>query len=499
MLGAPLAACGGTTEGVAGGGGSPGSGASNAGGSVATGGSSSTSGGSSATGGDQATGGGTPIELNCTNPVDLGGGFERCEEGHVHRSTPGQCESELPRSEQIGNPDACTVEMGCCITDADCADTPNSYCGYGFGGEIGPSCRTGCLEDADCGSTQVCLCGDGPVGQCVAADCTSDSECSGDALCSTWSTDNGCGAQVTFSCQSPGDQCAGPGDCGTDQECVLIDGIRRCQDQAFSCAAGRPFLVEKESRTSALVVRADWQASDVTPSCLEMSEAQRLLLAEHWERAGQMEHASIAAFARFSLQLLSLGAPAGLIEETNRALVDETRHAKQCFALASLYRGYSVGPGPLAVDGALGEMSWEEVVSTTFWEGCVGETVAALEAAEAAASCRDEGVREVLSGIAQDESRHAELAWKFMTWALEQRPELGALVEKLSVQLESEQAGSKSSEALSEWGVLNEQQSAQVRLTAVRDIVSPCAAQLLRRASSLAPHGTPELDHPVHA
>jgi len=59
----------------------------------------------------------------------------------------------------------------------------------------------------------------------------------------------------------------------------------------------------------------------------------------------QLEHASIAAFARFSLQLLSLGAPAGLIDDCTRALGDETAHARLCFQLASAYAGRAIGSG----------------------------------------------------------------------------------------------------------------------------------------------------------
>ena len=65
-----------------------------------------------------------------------------------------------------------------------------------------------------------------------------------------------------------------------------------------------------------------------------------------------MEHASVAAFARFTLHLMSLGAPAALVERSNAALADETLHAKLAFAIASGYAGRAIGPGPLAIDGA---------------------------------------------------------------------------------------------------------------------------------------------------
>jgi len=101
-----------------------------------------------------------------------------------------------------------------------------------------------------------------------------------------------------------------------------------------------------------------------------------------WREVGLMEHASIAAFARFTLALLAVGAPSELVMDSNAAAIDETRHAKLCFALASEYLGEPVGPGELCVEGALDGLSLEQLVVTTIAEGCVGETVAAVEAAE---------------------------------------------------------------------------------------------------------------------
>jgi hypothetical protein len=144
--------------------------------------------------------------------------------------------------------------------------------------------------------------------------------------------------------------------------------------------------------------------------------------AEHWARLGQMEHASIAAFARFSLQLLSLGAPAELVEECTRALADETVHARLCFQLASAYAGAAVGPGPLDVTGSLASAGLLDVVELVIQEGCLGETVAALEASESAAAAVDPVLAQVYARIATDEQRHAALAFRFLRWALGKDP-----------------------------------------------------------------------------
>jgi hypothetical protein len=131
-----------------------------------------------------------------------------------------------------------------------------------------------------------------------------------------------------------------------------------------------------------------------------------------------MEHASIAAFARFTLQLLALGAPAELVVASQRAMADETTHARMAFALASAYGEREVGPGALAIDGSLEGDDLDAFVATLLREGCIGETRAAVEAREELAEAPDPVVRAVLETIARDETRHAELAWRTLAWLL---------------------------------------------------------------------------------
>jgi len=131
-----------------------------------------------------------------------------------------------------------------------------------------------------------------------------------------------------------------------------------------------------------------------------------------------MEHASIAAFARFSLQLLSLGAPPELVEACTQALADETAHTKLCFGIASAYAGRAIGPGPLDVSKSLNVTSLGDIVDLVIAEGCFGETAAALEALDAASTASDPVIIAAYTRIAADELRHAELAFRFVRWAL---------------------------------------------------------------------------------
>lgn len=120
-----------------------------------------------------------------------------------------------------------------------------------------------------------------------------------------------------------------------------------------------------------------------------------------------------------------MGAPPELLEAAHAAAVDEIDHARRCFALASAYAGQELKPGSLDLAGALDTgFSLAELCEATVLEGCVGETLAAIEAAECAAQSREPAVRIALEIIAADEQRHAELAWAFVRWAVTSRPEL---------------------------------------------------------------------------
>jgi hypothetical protein len=154
-------------------------------------------------------------------------------------------------------------------------------------------------------------------------------------------------------------------------------------------------------------------------------------LRDHWLTSGRYEHASVAAFARVGLQLLSLGAPAELLRATQRAMADEVRHAQLCFGLAAAYgfglaAAYGVSPseaGPLRIDGCVSTgTQLETALREAIIEGALGEGAAAIEALEGGRACVDPVVRGVLSRIAEDEQRHALLAYQTVQWALTAEP-----------------------------------------------------------------------------
>jgi hypothetical protein len=259
----------------------------------------------------------------------------------------------------------------------------------------------------------------------------------------------------------------------------------------ISCVIGRPFLVEGRERIAAVAARSDWQQPNIHLLVSGLSAATRQRLATAWTKVALMEHASIAAFARFTMQLVSLGAPPELIEQSTAALADETKHAKLCFAIASAYGGREIGPGPLPIERSLDASSLKDVVLTTIREGCVGETIAALEAAEAKEHATEPAVREALTTIAEDETRHAHLAWRFVRWALGCGD--ADLTRAVEADFEAE-AGASSREtvrslveterSLLAGGIVPDTMRAHIRSQAVARAVLPCARAVLAEAAS---------------
>jgi hypothetical protein len=191
--------------------------------------------------------------------------------------------------------------------------------------------------------------------------------------------------------------------------------IDLANEDDFGPSIRRPFLVGSSLRAAAPAVRDDWQEHFTDTDFVDPT--LRAALAAAWLKDALEEHASVAAFARFSIMGLAVGAPPDIIADGQRASLDEIRHAKICFGLARRYGASEAGPGPLLVDGALGSLDLVGLAKLTAEEGCVGETLGALLAERQAQVATDALVKDALVRIARDERRHAELAWRFIAWA----------------------------------------------------------------------------------
>ena len=293
---------------------------------------------------------------------------------------------------------------------------------------------------------------------------------------------NGClpMAEVSNSCCNPA--VSGP----------RFDGKQCCYSFCTASCCGRPFLVEGRPRVAPVRLGVDWLSPDGASvhddSMLDEPTARAL--ADAWLADAQMEHASVAAFGRFMLQLLALGAPASFVRDAARAAQDEVTHAELCFALVSRLGGIAREPMPLNLDGAMAARTLAEVTYEVVLEGCVGETIAAFIAGRQLEGATDPQVRVALERIFVDEARHSELGWRFVRWALDvggeevhlsaQRAFSAALVSP------PEHPVSPSARSLAQasmwrtFGRLAEGELRHAVHTAKTEIIAPCARALLR-------------------
>lgn len=180
----------------------------------------------------------------------------------------------------------------------------------------------------------------------------------------------------------------------------------------------RPFLVGAEPRAGSIVMREDWATSLEEVASSALDEVTAAALADAWLEDGRQEHASIAAFSRFAMLAMAVGAPPEIVAGAQRDALDEVRHARGCFAFAARYSSVTRGPGALSLEGALRTLDLASLAALTVHEGCVGETLGVVVATEQHARATDPVVRAFLDRLVRDEQRHAEHAWAFVRWAL---------------------------------------------------------------------------------
>ena len=258
------------------------------------------------------------------------------------------------------------------------------------------------------------------------------------------------------------------------------------------CAVeGRPFLVESCVVTAAprpARRAADWSAAGVSPRVEALTPSQRRAIADSYTQSALFEHASVASFSRFSLELLAVGAPADLVADAHRAALDEVEHTKLCFALASVYGGAAVEPSSFPLGRTMTiATDLAQVAASAVREGCIGETLAAIQAGEELAGASDPAVRVALAQIAEDEARHAELAWRTVIWALEiggdevHAAVAAAFAEAKPAAPIAPSAPDADAAMLAAHGRLDEASVRAVHRLALVEVVLPCAREILAR------------------
>lgn len=265
------------------------------------------------------------------------------------------------------------------------------------------------------------------------------------------------------------------------------------QDAFSTCVVGRPYIEAGTIRTAPPRRGRGW-ARGRRPNVGGLSAAERSVLAAAWTEDALVEHASVAAFARTTLELLAVGAPADLIAAVQAAAADEVRHAQLSFALAEAYAGAPVAAGPFALGPSISiETDVSRIAAATFREGCVGETVVAMLSARAAALATDPAARALLAVVARDEARHAELAWRTLAWALD----AGGAAARVAVEAEvvglleqgvriTQVTNGASDAVLSAHGRIRQVEAERARDEAMYEVILPCVRAILGHSSRLA-------------
>jgi len=207
----------------------------------------------------------------------------------------------------------------------------------------------------------------------------------------------------------------------------VVVGDTCCYWFCTGACCGRPLVVDGAVRVAALVSSSPWSnaghgyCAEVGPATADpfadLDAAERAALAAAWRADAADEHAAIASFLRFGMDLLTFGAPPDLVADAAKAAADEVRHARQCCAVAQSLDGQGDGPGALQCGDLGAHASLAEAAYAAVVEGCVGETLAAVCLGTAARRAGPGALRETLQVMADDEARHAELAWRFVRWA----------------------------------------------------------------------------------
>ena len=203
----------------------------------------------------------------------------------------------------------------------------------------------------------------------------------------------------------------------------VIVGVFAALLATFGFARGRQLRRWGRIQLPPVVAGASWAHTKVTVAASEPVPAG---LADQWRENGRTEHASVAAFARLTLDLLSLGAPPHLIAGAHADAIDEIRHTELCFSLARSLDGTTQDPGPFpAARQSMKRMGTRTLdlamlAVDSLIDGALHEGVSARVIAKLAKRCEVAAIRGVLKEIAADEGRHAAHGWDVVEWCVDQ-------------------------------------------------------------------------------
>ena len=249
---------------------------------------------------------------------------------------------------------------------------------------------------------------------------------------------------------------------------------------AGPCGKGRPLRHQGAPVLADEIARDDWSGSpldlgvvaeDVRASAT--SDDVDAFVA-HLRGVALLEHASVAAFARVSLELLALGAPSELVAAAHVAAMDEIRHAQVCWGLLAALEGAARGPAAHDLP-PFASVDVDDVLVTTVIDGCVGETLASLLLRESARRCSVPSLAAIYDRIADDEERHATLAFRIVRFLAARDPGVAATALSLARGVALPPSPGHACEPL---GLLSESAQHSVHLRGLREVVLPLLHEL---------------------
>jgi hypothetical protein len=191
--------------------------------------------------------------------------------------------------------------------------------------------------------------------------------------------------------------------------------------------------------------------------------------------------------------MMSFGAPADLLLETQEAAADEVRHARRALEIASALSGIQLTFGELPVEALNLNVTRAQLIEGLIREACFSETLGVGEVIEAARLCAEPQIRAHLLEVAEDESRHANLAWRSLSWLIESAPAservaltdlvtdvFSSLITMFTQERERQSTSDLEMEikALNGVGILSPAQAFEARLRTYQEVILPCLNQL---------------------
>ncbi|MEM1033900.1 MAG: ferritin-like domain-containing protein, partial [Myxococcota bacterium] len=128
-----------------------------------------------------------------------------------------------------------------------------------------------------------------------------------------------------------------------------------------------------------------------------------------------LEAASVPAFERLARELEAHGAPGALVQRALEARDDERRHAR---TMAGLARDFGTRVRSWSKATSLPVRSRRAMGRENAAEGCVHEAYGAATALFQSHRAQDDAIRAAFAVIADEELRHAALAWDVHAWLL---------------------------------------------------------------------------------